>query len=85
MTLLVRDQPFYGHILLQRDIVIKSEAADLYYRWSKLRGGMDFIGDFMRPGTEHGPWLDLARTTTGTIVTDRIVHRLIAGIRALAV
>jgi hypothetical protein len=70
------------------DIVIESEAADIYYRWIKPRGGMDFIEDFVRPGSEEGPRLDLTRTTASTIVTDRIapenVHRLLASIRSLA-
>jgi hypothetical protein len=70
------------------DIVIESEAADLYYRWIKPKGGMDFIEDFVRPGSEEGTRLDVARAKPRTIATDRIapenVHRLIAGIRALA-
>jgi len=102
MTLIIRDQlvcpptwfasyrdlTLYCHIFLKQDIVIESEIADIYYRWIKPRGGMDFIEDFVRPGSEEGTRLDLARTTPRTIVTDRIapenVHRLIAGIRALA-
>ena len=83
-----RDLTLYCHILLKLDIVIESETTDMYYRWIKPKGGMDFIEDFVRPGSEDGPRLDLARTTPRTIVTDRIapenVHRLIAGIRALA-
>ena len=83
-----RDLTLYCHILLRMDIVIESEAADLYYRWIKPKGGMDFIEDFVRPGSEEGTRLDVARAMPRTIVTDRIapenVHRLIAGIRALA-
>jgi hypothetical protein len=102
MTLIIRDQlvcpptwfasyrdlTLYCHILLKLDIVIESEAADLYYRWIKARGGMDFIEDFVRPGSEHGTRLDLARSAPRTIVTDRIapenVHRLIGAIQSLA-
>ena len=102
MTLIIRDQlvcpptwfasyrdlTLYCHIFFKMDIVIESEAADIYYRWIKPRGGMDFIEDFVRPGSEEGPRLDLTRTTASTIVTDRIapenVHRLIASIRSLA-
>ena len=83
-----RDLTLYCHIMLKLDIVIESEEADTYYRWIKPRGGMDFIEDFVRPGTEDGARLDLACTTARTIVTDRIapenVHRLIASIRSLA-
>ena len=102
MTLIIRDQlvcpptwfasyrdlTLYCHVFLRQDIVIESEAADLYYRWIKPRGGMDFIEDFVRPGSEHGTRLDLASTAPCTVVTDRIapenVHRLIGAIRALA-
>lgn len=102
MTLIIRDQlvcpptwfasyrdlTLYCHVLLKMDIVIESESADVYYRWIKPRGGMDFIEDFVRPGSEEGPRLDLTRATASTIVTDRIapenVHRLIACIRSLA-
>jgi hypothetical protein len=102
MTLIIRDQlvcpptwfasyrdlTLYCHIFYKMDIVIESEAADIYYRWIKPRGGMDFIEDFVRPGSEEGPRLDLTRTTASTIVTDRIapenVHRLLASIRSLA-
>jgi len=102
MTLIIRDQlvcpptwfasyrdlTLYCHIFLKQDIVIESEVADVYYRWIKPRGGMDFIDDFVRPGSEHGVHLDFAPHFPATIVTDRIapenVHRLIAAIRALA-
>ncbi len=102
MTLIIRDQlvcpptwfasyrdlTLYCHIFLKQDIVIESETADVYYRWIKPRGGMDFIEDIVRPGSEHGVHLDFAPHFPETIVTDRIapenVHRLIAAIRALA-
>ena len=102
MTLIIRDQlvcpptwfasyrdlTLYCHILLKLDIVIESETADMYYHWIKPRGGMDFIEDIVRPGSEHGTRLDVASHAPCTIVTDRIapenVHRLIGAIRALA-
>ncbi len=83
-----RDLTLYCHVLLKLDIVIESADADIYYRWIKPRGGMDFIEDFVRPGSEGGARLDLARMTPRTIVTDRIapenVHRLLSAIRSLA-
>jgi len=83
-----RDLTLYCHVLLKLDIVIESADADIYYRWIKPRGGMDFIEDFVRPGSEAGARLDLARMTPRTIVTDRIapenVHRLLSAIRSLA-
>jgi len=83
-----RDLTLYCHVFLKLDIVIESADADIYYRWIKPRGGMDFIEDFVRPGSERGARLDLQRTSARTIVTDRIapenVHSLIAAIRSLA-
>jgi hypothetical protein len=72
--------------MLRIDIVIESEEVDTYYRWIRRRGGMDFIKDFVRPGSEDGLRLDTARIFPRTIVTDRIVpenaHDLIARIEA---
>lgn len=102
MTLLIRDQltcpptwfasyrdlTLYCAVLLKLDIVIESDDADTYYRWIKPRGGMDFVADIVRPGTEPGVHLDCARNFPTTIITDRIapenVHQLIAAIRTLA-
>jgi len=102
MTLLIRDQltcpptwfasyrdlTLYCAVFLRLDVVLESEEPDTYYRWIKPRGGMDFIDDIIRPGSERGVHLDFARRYPGTIVTDRIapenVSRLIASIRSLA-
>ena len=102
MTLLIRDQltcpptwfasyrdlTLYCAIFLKFDIVLESENPDPYYRWIKPRGGMDFIEDIVRPGSERGVHLDITRQFPSTIITDRIapenVHRLIASIRSLA-
>ncbi len=102
MTLLIRDQltcpptwfasyrdlTLYCAIFLGLDIVIESEDPDPCYRWIKPRGGMDFIADIVRPGSERGVHLDIARQFPRTILTDRIapenVHRLIASIRSCA-
>ena len=56
-----RDLTLYCAIFLRLDIVLESEDADTYYRWIKPRGGMDFIADIIRPGTERGLRLDVAR------------------------
>ncbi len=83
-----RDLTLYCHVLLKLDIVLESDDADIYYRWIKPRGGMDFIADIVRPGSEPGLRLDLVATAPRTIITDRIVpentHRLIAAIQAQA-
>jgi len=102
MTLLIRDQltcpptwfasyrdlTLYCAVFLRLEIVLESENPDIYYRWIKPRGGMDFVEDIVRPGSERGVHLDITRQFPTTIVTDRIapenVHRLIAAIRSAA-
>ncbi|MBA3848658.1 MAG: hypothetical protein C0502_01525 [Opitutus sp.] len=102
MTLLIRDQltcpptwflsyrdlTLYCAVMLRLDIVLESDNPDLYYRWVRPRGGMDFVQDIVRPGSERGVHLDFERHFANTVVTDRIapenVHRLIASIRTLA-
>lgn len=68
-----RDLTLFCHIMLQLDTVIESEDADAYYRWLKGRGGMDFVEDFVRPGSEDGVRLDVEPNFPRTVVTDRIV------------
>jgi hypothetical protein len=95
MTLIIRDQlvnpptwftsfrdlTLYCTIFLKLDIVVESDDIDAYYRWIKPRGGMDFVKQFVRPGSEDGVHLDLEPNFPRTIITDRIapenVHRLI--------
>jgi len=80
-----RDLTLYCNVFLKTDIVIESEEPDLYYRWIEPRGGMDFIEDFVRPGSEDGLRLDVEHNYPRSLVTDRIapenVHRLIAMIQ----
>jgi hypothetical protein len=68
-------------------MVIESEDVDIYWRWLKQRGGMDFIEDFVRPGSEDGLRLDIEHNYPRTIVVDRIVpentHTLISRIKSL--
>lgn len=80
-----RDLTLYCNVFLKDDIVIESDEPDMYYRWIKPRGGMDFVEDFVRPGTEDGVRLDIEHNYPRSVITDRIapenVHRLIAQIR----
>lgn len=102
MTLIIRDQltcppswflsfrdlTLYCHVFLRLDVVLESDHADLYYRWIKPRGGMDFVEDIVRPGSETGLHLDIEPLHPRTVVTDRIapenVHHLVSVIRARA-
>lgn len=68
-----RDLTLICSLRLRADIVIESADADLYYKWLKPRGGMDFVEDFVRPGTESGLRLDTEFLLDPSIVVDRIV------------
>ncbi len=104
MTLIIRDQlvnpptwfasfrdlTLYCTVFLKLDIVVESDDIDTYYRWIKPRGGMDFVKQFVRPGSEDGLRLDIAHNFPRTVITDRIapenVHRLIgliSGVRGI--
>lgn len=80
-----RDLTLFCHVMLHLDTVIESEQFDIYYRWLKRRGGMDFVDDFVLPGAEDGLRLDTEHQYPRTIVTDRIVpentHELLNQIR----
>jgi hypothetical protein len=95
MTLIIRDQlvnpptwfpsfrdlTLYCHIFLKDDVLIETSDPDPYVRWMRPRGGMDFVDDFVRPGSEEGVHLDVEHNYPRTVVTDRIapenVHSLI--------
>ena len=68
-----RDLTLICSLRLRTDIVIETEDTDLYYKWLKPRGGMDFVDDFVRPGIEDGLRLDTEFIYNPSIVTDRII------------
>jgi hypothetical protein len=80
-----RDLTLYCHVFLKAEILIESEDPDVYWKWMRPRGGMDFVEDFVRPGTEDGVRLDVEPNYPRSVITDRIapenVHRLIAQLR----
>ena len=84
-----RDLTLLCTLRLHVDIVIESEHPDLYYRFLKRRGGMDFVSDFVQPGSEDGLRLDTEFLFNPSIVTDRIVpentHQLYNSIQFAAV
>jgi len=59
-------------LLLQGDIVIEGSDPDPYWKWLRSRGGMDYVKDFVRPGSEDGVRLDIEPNFPRTVVTDRI-------------
>jgi hypothetical protein len=80
-----RDLTLYCHVFLGADIVIESDNPDPYWRWMRPRGGLDFVEDFVRPGSEEGVHLDTEPIYPRSVITDRIapenVERLVAQIR----
>lgn len=68
-----RDLTLICSMRLHADIVIETQETDLYYKWLKPRGGMDFIDDFVLPGIEEGIRLDTELNFDPSIVVDRIV------------
>ncbi len=80
-----RDLTLYCHVFLKAEIVIESSDPDPYWRWMRPRGGLDFVEDFVRPGSEDGVRLDIEPNFPRSVITDRIapenVHRLIAQLR----
>lgn len=84
-----RDLTLFCSVFIRVDIVIESDDPTMYYRWMKPRGGMDFIEDFVRPGSQSGVFLDRCHRNGRpgrTIITDRIaienMHNLIRSIRS---
>lgn len=101
MTLIIRDQlvlpptwfssfrdlTLYSDIFLKTEVIVETEDPDIYWRWMRPRGGMDFVKDFVAPGRENGIRLDIKHNYPLTVVTDRIapenVSDLIRKIRYL--
>jgi len=57
-------------------ILIEAEPdeVDNYYNWIRKLGGMDFVEDFVSPGTEFGFRVDSAcRFPNTVVIIDRIV------------
>ncbi|MFA6432705.1 MAG: hypothetical protein WCV82_02710 [Candidatus Paceibacterota bacterium] len=70
-----RDLTLYCTIFLKRDVVVEAADPDPYRRWLRSRGCIDFVQDFVRPGSELGVHIDVERRLIArpTFVTDRIV------------
>ena len=71
-----RDITMYVAIFTIHSVILEvpKENQDMYYKWLKDRGGMDFIEDFVEPGVETGYRIDTKNRLPCTIVvTDRII------------
>ncbi len=87
-----RDLTLYVAVFVKTDIVVESDNIDVYYRWLKPRGGMDFVSDFVPTGRERGLRIDtvarLGVPEGRRIIVPRILpenmHHLICAVRAAA-
>ncbi len=77
-----RDLTLFCNVFLELECLIESDAVDLYYRWVKSRGGLDFVAGFVNLDSEEGLRLDRLARHPRTVVTDRIApantRRLVA-------
>jgi hypothetical protein len=67
-----RDLTLFVDVFMHSDVVIESLDADIYVKWLRQRGGMDFVKDIIRPGSDDGVRLDIEHNYPRTLVTDRI-------------
>jgi len=99
MTLIIRDQlvlpptwfssfrdlTLFSETFLKIEVIVETEDRDIYWRWLRPRGGMDFVRDFVPTGRENGIRLDVKHNYPLTVVTDRIapenIHDLLRKIR----
>lgn len=68
-----RDLTLYCAVFIRSPVVIEAADPDPCYRWLKPKGGMDFVEDFVRPGSERGLRLAPRRIDYDTVVVGRIV------------
>lgn len=68
-----RDLTLCVSVLYKCDILIESDVPDNFYTWLKPKGMLDFVKDFVRPGSERGVHLDTEARFRPTVSVDRIV------------
>lgn len=87
-----RDFTLHVSVFLKADIVVESDEVDLYYHWLKPRGGMDFVSDIVRTGSENGLRIDTivrpgvysGRLIRVPRIAPENIHRLIGAVRVAA-
>ena len=68
-----RDLTLCISVFYKCDILIESDVPDNFYSWLKRKGMLDFVADFVRPGSERGVHLDTEVRFRPTVTTDKIV------------
>jgi hypothetical protein len=68
-----RDLTLFVAVTFKCDILIESDNPDDIYPRLKRRGALDFVRDFVRPGTERGVHLDTETRFPPTVSVGKIV------------
>ena len=68
-----RDLTLYLSIFHKCDVLIESEKPDHFYPWLRERGALDYVKEFIRPGTEKGIHLDTETRFSPTLKVSCIV------------
>lgn len=70
----IRDLTFIAHEFLHKEVILECEEnKDFYYKFLKLKGGMDFIDDILFIGEEEGERIDTQMHFAPTVfITDSI-------------
>jgi len=55
------------------DVLIETNNVDLYYKWLKPRGAMDYVDDILPVGIENGLRLEPKPEFAPSIIVDRII------------
>jgi len=67
-----RELTHFAKHKLYMDVLIETHNVDLYYKWLKPRGAMDYIDDILPVGIENGLRIEPEALYAPSIVVDRI-------------
>lgn len=67
-----RDLTYFAKHKLYMDVLIETNFTDIYYKWLKPIGGMDYIDDILPVGIENGLRLEPIPLYSPSIIVDRI-------------
>jgi hypothetical protein len=67
-----RELTHFAKHKLYMDVLIETHNVDLYYKWLKPRGAMDYIDDILPVGIENGLRLEPKPEYAPSIIVDRI-------------
>ena len=67
-----RELTHFAKHKLYMDVLIETNNVDLYYKWLKPRGAMDYVDDIIPVGIENGLRIEPEALYAPSIVVDRI-------------